>query len=111
MKVGPRQAMAAASIAFGGGLVVGAAGLHFHSLPLLYLGYGFLGGTGIGLAYTPPVQTLMQVLLSGSILACPNKSSCTIIPSGFQIKKESHLDSLSQALVLARWCSLHVCST
>ena len=60
MKVGARKAMAAASIAFGGGLTLGAAGLYLHSLPLLYLGYGFLGGTGIGLAYTPPVQTLMQ---------------------------------------------------
>ena len=60
MEVGARKAMAIASLAFGGGLSLGAAGLYFHSLPLLYLGYGFLGGTGIGLAYTPPVQTLMQ---------------------------------------------------
>eukprot|EP01038_Epipyxis_sp_PR26KG_P004904 gene4904-6867_t len=60
MKVGPRKAMAAASLSFGGGFLLGAAGIHFHSLPLLYLGYGFFGGTGIGLAYTPPVQTLMQ---------------------------------------------------
>lgn len=60
MKVGARQAMMAASFAFGGGLTLGAAGIYLHSLPLLYLGYGFFGGTGIGLAYTPPVQTLMQ---------------------------------------------------
>jgi MFS family permease len=60
MNVGARKAMAAASVAFGGGLMLGAAGIHFHSLPLVYLGYGFFGGTGIGLAYTPPVQTLMQ---------------------------------------------------
>eukprot|EP01041_Mallomonas_annulata_P011127 gene11128-23259_t len=62
MNVGPRGAMAAASVAFGGGMLLGAAAIHLHSLPLLYLGYGFLGGTGIGLAYTPPVQTLMQWL-------------------------------------------------
>jgi MFS family permease len=60
MKVGPRIAMGAASVAFGGGLMLGALGIHLHSLPLLYAGYGFLGGTGIGLAYTPPMQTLMQ---------------------------------------------------
>ena len=60
MKVGPRKAMAAASVAFGGGLMLGAAGIHYHTLPLLYLGYGVMGGTGIGLAYTPPVQTLIQ---------------------------------------------------
>ena len=60
MKVGARKAMATASVCFGGGLMLGAAGIHFHSLPLLYAGYGILGGTGIGLTYTPPVQTLMQ---------------------------------------------------
>ena len=60
MEVGPRKAMAAASLAFGGGILLGAAGIHFHSLPLLYLGYGVLGGTGIGLTYTPPVQALIQ---------------------------------------------------
>lgn len=60
MKVGPRQAIATAAAAFGGGCLVGAAGIHFHSLPLLYAGYGFMAGTGLGLAYTPPVQTLMQ---------------------------------------------------
>jgi len=60
IKVGARTAMAASACAFGGGFLLGAAGIYFHSLPLLYFGYGFLGGTGIGLAYTPPVATLMQ---------------------------------------------------
>lgn len=30
------------------------------SLPLLYAGYGVIGGTGVGLAYTPPVQALIS---------------------------------------------------
>ena len=60
LQVGPRLSLAAASVAFGGGITLGAIGIQLHSLPLLYLGYGFLGGTGIGLAYTPPVQTLIQ---------------------------------------------------
>lgn len=30
------------------------------SLPLVYGGYGLMGGTGVGLAYTPPVQTLIS---------------------------------------------------
>ncbi|RYG63354.1 MFS transporter, partial [archaeon] len=60
LKVGTRKSMAAAACAFGSSLLFAAAGIHFHSLPLLYVGYGILGGTGIGLAYTPPVQTLMQ---------------------------------------------------
>jgi MFS family permease len=60
IKVGARKTMQAAAFAFGGGLLLGAAGIHLHSLPLLYCGYGILAGTGIGLGYTPPVQTLMQ---------------------------------------------------
>ena len=59
-RVGPRIAMATATVCFGGGILLGALGIHIHSLPLLYAGYGILGGAGIGLAYTPPVQTLMQ---------------------------------------------------
>lgn len=59
-KVGPRKALMYASCSFGGGLMLGAAGIHYHMLPLLYLGYGVMGGTGLGLAYTPPIQTLMQ---------------------------------------------------
>lgn len=34
--------------------------LSFDSLPLVYAGYGLIGGTGVGLAYTPPVQTLIS---------------------------------------------------
>ena len=60
IKAGVRTALAASAVAFGGGLMLGAAGIHYHSLPLLYAGYGFMGGSGIGLGYTPPVQTLMQ---------------------------------------------------
>jgi hypothetical protein len=58
--------MAAAPVCFGGGFMLGALGIHYHSLPLLYAGYGFLGGTGIGLAYTPPVQTLMVIIFHTS---------------------------------------------
>jgi hypothetical protein len=54
-RIGARASVALAAACFGGGLVVGAAGIHLHSLPLLYLGYGVLAGTGIGLAYTPPL--------------------------------------------------------
>lgn len=30
------------------------------SLSLVYAGYGLMGGTGVGLAYTPPVQALIS---------------------------------------------------
>ena len=52
--------MALASVVFGSGVALGGLAIHLHSLPLLYLGYGVLAGTGLGLAYTPPLQLLLQ---------------------------------------------------
>lgn len=46
LKVGTRLSIAAAGLAFGGGVMLGAAGITLHSLPLLYLGYGVMAGTG-----------------------------------------------------------------
>ena len=60
MKVGPRAAIAAAAVCFGGGLLIGSLGISTHNLWMIYFGYGFLGGTGLGLAYTPPVQALIN---------------------------------------------------
>ena len=48
--------MAVSAACFGGGLVLGAVGIYTHNLPLLYGGYGILGGCGIGIGYTPPLQ-------------------------------------------------------
>jgi len=60
MKVGVRKAIAVAGCCFGGGLLVGSAGIYMHNLPLLYAGYGAFAGFGVGLAYTPPIQTLIN---------------------------------------------------
>ncbi|CAM9419845.1 unnamed protein product [Sphacelaria rigidula] len=60
LDVGPRLSMAVASVCFGGGMMLGGLGVEYHSLPLVYGGYGLMGGTGVGLAYTPPVQTLIS---------------------------------------------------
>ncbi|CAM9336130.1 unnamed protein product [Choristocarpus tenellus] len=60
LEVGPRLSMAVASLCFGGGLGLGGLGVEMHSLPVLYMGYGLLAGTGVGLAYTPPVQALIS---------------------------------------------------
>lgn len=59
-KVGARTAMATAGCCFGGGLMLGGLGVATHNLPLVYMGYGFLGGCGVGVAYTPPVQALIE---------------------------------------------------
>lgn len=57
---GPRCAMLASAGCFCGGLLISALGVHFHQLWLIYLGYGFIGGIGLGLGYIAPVSTLMK---------------------------------------------------
>ncbi|MBO3271176.1 MULTISPECIES: L-lactate MFS transporter [Hymenobacter] len=59
-RVGPRKAMMAASLCFGGGFLIGSLGVHLHSLALLYLGYGVVGGIGLGIGYISPVSTLIK---------------------------------------------------
>ena len=59
-RVGPRMAMFAAACCFGGGFLVGAVGVATHQFWLLLLGYGVLGGIGLGLGYISPVSTLIR---------------------------------------------------
>lgn len=47
------------TICFTSGLLVTALAVHLESLILLYLGYGFLMGIGLGVGYISPVKTLM----------------------------------------------------
>jgi len=57
---GPRKSMFTAALCFGGGFMVSAVGIHFHQIWLLYLGYGVLGGCGLGIGYISPVSTLIK---------------------------------------------------
>lgn len=59
-KVGPRVTMFVAACCFGGGFLVSAIGVHLHQIWLVYLGYGVLGGIGLGLGYVSPVSTLIK---------------------------------------------------
>ena len=59
-KVGPRRTMFTAACCFGGGFLVSAIGIALHQIVLLYLGYGVLGGIGLGLGYVSPVSTLIR---------------------------------------------------
>ena len=59
-KVGPRKVGVVAACCWGGGYIVGAAGILTHQLWLIYLGYGVLGGCGLGLGYVSPVSTLIR---------------------------------------------------
>jgi MFS family permease len=45
---------------FGGGFLVSALGVRLHELWITYLGYGVLGGIGLGLGYISPVSTLIK---------------------------------------------------
>lgn len=58
--VGPRMVGVAAAFCWGGGFMVGGVGIVTHQLWLLYLGYGVLGGAGLGLGYVSPVSTLIR---------------------------------------------------
>jgi MFS family permease len=59
-EVGPRKAMFAAACCFGGGFMVGALGIAWHQIWLVYLGYGVIGGMGLGIGYVSPVSTLIK---------------------------------------------------
>jgi len=59
-RVGPRKAMFVSALCFGGGFQVAALGIATHQFWLLLLGYGVLGGIGLGIGYISPVTTLIR---------------------------------------------------
>jgi len=59
-RVGPRKTMFTAALCFGGGFVISAFGVWWHQLWIIYLGYGVIGGCGLGLGYISPVSTLVR---------------------------------------------------
>ncbi len=56
-KFGPRKLAVAGSIMFSGGYMIASLALHLDLISLFYLGYGVIGGAGIGLGYVTPVAT------------------------------------------------------
>jgi OFA family oxalate/formate antiporter-like MFS transporter len=59
-KIGPRKSGLLATSFFCTGMFGTALALYFHSLPLLYLFYGIIGGIGLGTGYITPVSTLVK---------------------------------------------------
>jgi MFS family permease len=57
---GPRRAMFTAGLCWAGGFFVSAIGVSIHHLWLIYLGYGVIGGIGLGIGYISPVSTLIK---------------------------------------------------
>lgn len=59
-KYGPRRSGLVATLCFVAGLWGAAWAIHVHSLALLYLFYGVIGGIGLGIGYITPVSTLVK---------------------------------------------------
>ena len=57
---GPRKAMFVSACFWAAGFLVGSLGIATKQLWLLYLGYGLLGGIGLGIGYISPVSTLIK---------------------------------------------------
>jgi len=58
--VGPRKAMFTSAGLFCGGLLIAGFGVSIHNLPIVFLGYGVIGGCGLGIGYISPVSTLIK---------------------------------------------------
>ena len=59
-RFGPRRLAMAGGALFGLGWLLGALALSLGSPTLLFLGYGVVGGCGLGLAYVTPVATVAK---------------------------------------------------
>ena len=59
-RLGPRKLALAGSVMFSVGYLVAAFALEHNNLLLFYLGYGVIGGAGIGFGYVTPVATVAK---------------------------------------------------
>ncbi|MFI5894010.1 OFA family MFS transporter [Actinoplanes sp. NPDC051513] len=57
---GPRKAMFVSACFWASGFLVSALGIGTKQLWLVYLGYGVIGGIGLGIGYISPVSTLIK---------------------------------------------------
>ena len=57
-KYGPRKLAIIGGFLYALGYLISGVALQYQSLALLYLGFGFIGGTGLGLAYVTHVSTV-----------------------------------------------------
>ena len=59
-RFGPRKLAIIGSTMFAGGYLLAGLALQIDFLPLFYIGYGVIGGAGIGLGYVTPVATVAK---------------------------------------------------
>ncbi len=59
-KFGPRKLAVTGALLYGAGYLLAALALHLKMLALLWIGYGVIGGIGLGLGYVTPVATVAK---------------------------------------------------
>lgn len=59
-RLGPRKSVGMAATLFGVGMAGAGFAVMQHSLVMLYLLFGVVGGMGLGMAYAPPVAALLK---------------------------------------------------
>nr|WP_153738193.1 OFA family MFS transporter [Aquibacillus halophilus] len=59
-KWGPRKSATIAAFLFSAGLLISGLAIQLESLLLYYVGYGVIGGMGLGIGYISPVSTLVK---------------------------------------------------
>lgn len=57
---GPRKAMALSATFWVSGFLIASLGISLGQLWIVYLGYGVIGGIGLGIGYISPVSTLIK---------------------------------------------------
>jgi MFS family permease len=57
---GPRKAMFTAAVCWAAAFFISAFGVYVHTLWIIYLGYGVIGGIALGIGYISPVSTLIK---------------------------------------------------
>lgn len=57
---GPRKSGLVSTVFFAAGMITAGFGIQLEMLWLLYVGYGVLGGIGLGIGYITPVSTLVK---------------------------------------------------
>lgn len=58
-RFGPRLTETVAALLYGSGILLTGLAVQVESLPLLYIGYGVVGGLGLGAGYVTPVSTII----------------------------------------------------
>jgi MFS family permease len=109
---GPRKSGFVAALCWGAGFLVGALGIKLHQLWLVYLGYGVLGGCGLGIGYITPVSTLIawfpdrRGMSTG--MAIMGFGGGALIASPLSVALMKHFESPTSTGVAATWVVLGI---